>query len=194
MDSFIPVWTQQDQQTYNTLYSLMVGLKRGHALRYNSFINDQYQDVIKVIHFTCHDQRLKQQYLITVNKYIKLQNIKNSLKAIDRLPNFDNEVSTVKPQKYEEPDEERDDKPEEENNYNEEEPNEEPMNIVETIKTSKSKQKIQPDDNTTEDDKRFKKRRCDILYNCNKLGRIPKKETLEKYGIKFNEYLKKYEI
>jgi hypothetical protein len=41
-------------------------------------------------------------------------------------------------------------------------------------------------------DKKYRKRRYDIIYNLNKNNYSPKKDTIEKYNIKYNEDLKEY--
>lgn len=41
-------------------------------------------------------------------------------------------------------------------------------------------------------DKKYRKSRYDIIYNLNKNNYTPKKDTIEKYNIKYNEELKEY--
>jgi len=41
-------------------------------------------------------------------------------------------------------------------------------------------------------DKKYRKSRYDIIYNLNKNNYSPKKDTIEKYNIKYNEDLKEY--
>lgn len=48
------------------------------------------------------------------------------------------------------------------------------------------------DDNTKEDPKLYNKRRNDILYNSNTKNRAVKETTLRKYGIKYDDIIKKY--
>ena len=42
------------------------------------------------------------------------------------------------------------------------------------------------------DDKLYKKRRRDIIYNINKKGTIPKEDTLKKYNIVYDDDKKLY--
>lgn len=60
-------------------------------------------------------------------------------------------------------------------------------------KNKKLEEKIKEcEDKTKIDDKLFRKRRRDIIYNLNIKGREPRQDTLNKYNITFDKNLKKY--
>lgn len=61
-------------------------------------------------------------------------------------------------------------------------------NIKLELEYFKNKEKFMIDNK----DKDYKKKRYDIIYNLNRNGYKPKKETIDKYKLKYNEDLKEY--
>ena len=61
------------------------------------------------------------------------------------------------------------------------------VNVNLEMKIKELEQKLKVFQETKDDDKQYKKKRRDIIYNLNTKGRTPRDDTLTKYNITYDE-------
>ena len=66
------------------------------------------------------------------------------------------------------------------------------VNVNLELKIKELEQKLSTFQESKEDEKHYKKKRRDIIYNLNSKGRTPREDTLTKYDIKYDDNKKIY--